>query len=57
MAQPLHPDKRIDALEKRLAQREKQLDAAIKYMAELTRRIASLQAAVQANTTKISRLI
>lgn len=56
MATQVHPDKRIDVLEKRIAEKDRQLAQVMKSLAELSRRLASVQAATQANSTSISRL-
>ena len=58
MANQVHPDKRIDDLEKRLAFKDKELVKVRATLAELSRRLASAESrisAVDINVRRISR--
>jgi uncharacterized coiled-coil protein SlyX len=56
MANPVHPDKRIDVLEKRLAEKDVQIKKLQVQNSELVRSIATVTAQVRALATSISRL-
>jgi len=56
MATQVHPDKRIDDLEKRLAAKDKEIAQLRKSVDELSRRLASIQGVVSTHSTSISRL-
>lgn len=56
MAKLVHPDQRIDVLEKRLAEKDAQVKKLQVQQSELVRSIATLSAQVRALATSLSRL-
>lgn len=56
MAKLVHPDQRIDALEKRLAEKDVQIRKLQVQNSELVRSIATVTAQVRALATSLSRL-
>lgn len=55
MAELVHPDKRINVLEKRLLEKDAQIRKLQTQQAELVRSIATVTAQVRALSTQISR--
>lgn len=56
MPSPVHPDIRIEKLEKALAVKNRELAEVRKSLDDLSRRLASIQSSVNQHSTSISRL-
>jgi uncharacterized coiled-coil protein SlyX len=56
MAKLVHPDERIDILEKRLSEKDAQIKKLQTQQADLVRSLATVTAQVRALSTQISRL-